>query len=92
MMDEGKMRQMGEMLEIIRAESKRLKIDYLAKFETGDRVLYCPIAYVNIMNPVIPVKKKGVFIESVKEIFCKCIWEGDAEPTVCDVMFIKHDE
>lgn len=81
-----------DVLEKIRAESRRLKIDYLALFHTGDRVLYCPMAYVNIVNPVIPIRKKGIFIGDVDEIFCKCIWEGDDEPSICDVMFIKHDE
>lgn len=81
-----------DILDRVRAEARQAKINYLTRFTTGDRVLFCPMAYVNIIDPVVPIRKKGIFIEPVNEIFCKCIWEGDETPTVCDVMFIKHDK
>lgn len=87
---------LSQLADNINKEAMRLRVEYLKKFSTGDRVVHTPFQYVNILeaetNSTAKIKLKGIFIEAREAGQCLVKWEDRDKPEYCDVMYIKLDD
>lgn len=86
-MDHEFLRNLSESLS---RETKQLKIEYMKKFEAGDRIEEYVLKYVNIIHPIVQERKKGIFVSASTDTIAQVFWEGDSETSLIDVMYIKH--